>query len=548
MKTITKKPLGFGLVMTFALMLVLMFAPITAMAAEVDESSALTVVDGEAVVEANELAATTVVDEATALLLRSIFSVQYYANNNPDVVAVLGYDEGALFDHFCTFGVQEGRQHLSPIVDLKAYRDANPDLLDKYGNDWLGLLVQFADEGIYEVADGKRESTGVLFNPVIYLREHPEAVALTGGDLLKVAELFISEGMPAGEWVEAQATVADDTDTDTATTTTADITVGSTESAVVDENVTEDVQIPDVSGGTGEDTSSGGGNSSSGGGSTEQQPEKPKCPINHFCGLGTCKACGETFNHVMDEDKGVCSICGLPRAQITCNHNIQAGSCIICGYADPTACGPNHGNYHVDEICPGCNQFGSLLYEEGGCPKAGSHGNLYTDESCDSCGVQGSKERPPAYENKPEDCEAAGGHDYVDGICSKCGSQEPEVAQVATLVALDTVEVADAADVADEEVTESEVEAEEAADEDAIIDDGEGGDTDVADTEELLEEDAIDEDVADADESVAEENGDAIVIVDGDGVGSDVEVDSVGTPAGGGEPAVVVEFAVDQAA
>ena len=43
-----------------------------------------------------------------------MFDAEYYAQNNPDVVAVLGTDENILYQHYLTSGRLEGRQPYAP--------------------------------------------------------------------------------------------------------------------------------------------------------------------------------------------------------------------------------------------------------------------------------------------------------------------------------------------------------------------------------------------------------------------------------------------------
>ena len=150
----------------FALAILLVMAPVEVQAAELTMTTEKEVTTTEAV-------AATITETTTELSLRSIFSAKYYAEKNPDVVAILGDDEEVLYDHFKKFGISEGRD-VSPIIDLKEYRRANPDLIERYGNDWAGILSQFVTEGIYQMAEGTRPSVGVRFNPVTYLNAHPE--------------------------------------------------------------------------------------------------------------------------------------------------------------------------------------------------------------------------------------------------------------------------------------------------------------------------------------------------------------------------------------
>jgi hypothetical protein len=48
----------------------------------------------------------------------SVFDADYYAENNPDVVSVLGTDENALYQHYVTYGQAEGRLPYSPNADV----------------------------------------------------------------------------------------------------------------------------------------------------------------------------------------------------------------------------------------------------------------------------------------------------------------------------------------------------------------------------------------------------------------------------------------------
>ena len=43
-----------------------------------------------------------------------VFDAEYYAANNPDVVAVFGTDENMLYQHYVLYGKQEGRLAVEP--------------------------------------------------------------------------------------------------------------------------------------------------------------------------------------------------------------------------------------------------------------------------------------------------------------------------------------------------------------------------------------------------------------------------------------------------
>ena len=48
----------------------------------------------------------------------TVFDAEYYAANNPDVVAVLGNDENALLQHYINSGMAEGRLGIDPVSDI----------------------------------------------------------------------------------------------------------------------------------------------------------------------------------------------------------------------------------------------------------------------------------------------------------------------------------------------------------------------------------------------------------------------------------------------
>ena len=57
-----------------------------------------------------------------------IFDSEYYAANNPDVVAILGTDTDALLQHYISFGASEGRLPYAPSQDTN--ETANPTPTD----------------------------------------------------------------------------------------------------------------------------------------------------------------------------------------------------------------------------------------------------------------------------------------------------------------------------------------------------------------------------------------------------------------------------------
>lgn len=88
-------------------------------------------------------------EEANGSELRQIFDAKLYAQLYPDVVAVYGTDADKLFQHFLTFGINEGRK-VNNYFDVKAYKDAYPDLQKAFGDNIAAYYKHFATFGIKE--------------------------------------------------------------------------------------------------------------------------------------------------------------------------------------------------------------------------------------------------------------------------------------------------------------------------------------------------------------------------------------------------------------
>lgn len=85
----------------------------------------------------------------------TVFDAEYYAQNNPDVVAVLGTDRAILYQHYVTYGMHEGRlandwNVSSEHVTEQAYKPlviGPPEVPE--GED----PIEFADYGGYYIKD-----------------------------------------------------------------------------------------------------------------------------------------------------------------------------------------------------------------------------------------------------------------------------------------------------------------------------------------------------------------------------------------------------------
>ncbi len=77
------------------------------------------------------------------------FNALYYATNNSDVYEACGDDAKALYNHFISSGITEGRQS-SEKFSIFVYMDNNEDLIDAFGDDLIKYYNHFIEYGYNE--------------------------------------------------------------------------------------------------------------------------------------------------------------------------------------------------------------------------------------------------------------------------------------------------------------------------------------------------------------------------------------------------------------
>ncbi len=118
---------------------------ISANAAELTEEQQTAMSESVAAIAANPQA---------IQVMSTIFDAEYYATTYPDVVAIVGNDAQALFAHYISFGIGEGRD-ASASFNLDAYVAANPDLVDAFAS--LGMEINAANYINHYAASGINE-------------------------------------------------------------------------------------------------------------------------------------------------------------------------------------------------------------------------------------------------------------------------------------------------------------------------------------------------------------------------------------------------------
>lgn len=81
--------------------------------------------------------------------VRDVFDAKYYADSYEDLKAAFGYDEAALYNHYITCGLQEGRCG-SPVFDVALYRNSYEDLEQAFGDNWDAYVEHFINSGMAE--------------------------------------------------------------------------------------------------------------------------------------------------------------------------------------------------------------------------------------------------------------------------------------------------------------------------------------------------------------------------------------------------------------
>lgn len=84
----------------------------------------------------------------------NVFDADYYADNNPDVEAAYGRDFNLLYQHFITFGAQEGRLPYAVGTDVSAIlgitqqeADAQPEVSQETVNIPVGTNPVITENG-----------------------------------------------------------------------------------------------------------------------------------------------------------------------------------------------------------------------------------------------------------------------------------------------------------------------------------------------------------------------------------------------------------------
>lgn len=146
----------------------------------------------------------------------AVFNAEYYALNNPDVLAAVGPEPAALLKHFIDCGMAEGRQGCATF-NVKSYYNQYPDLRNAFGKNWVSLYNHFMSAGVFEGRNGTGyENTmlgyqttyeGVNYAAVYdfnyYYKNNADVASALGWDETKLLQHFVDCGMAEGRQASA---------------------------------------------------------------------------------------------------------------------------------------------------------------------------------------------------------------------------------------------------------------------------------------------------------------------------------------------------------
>lgn len=172
------------------------------------------------------------------------FDAAYYVSKYEDLQKVYGNDEAQLWDHYLTYGLQEGREAI-PFLDLAKYREAYADLEEAFGDDWFAYLNHYLTYGIKE----KRNSFSD-FDAAAYVERYPDLMEAFGYDAEALYQHWIefgkAEGREAGMSTEEDSIDQNSSDTDSGDQEKPDADSGDQEKPDADSG---DQEKPDIDSG-----------------------------------------------------------------------------------------------------------------------------------------------------------------------------------------------------------------------------------------------------------------------------------------------------------
>ena len=141
---------------------------------------------------------------------KDVFDAAYYAENNKDIVDILGSDERVLLKHFVESGMAEHR-HGCADFDVMSYKNLYSDLQNAFGDDYKAYYMHYINFGKAEgrIATGYSNidrpvhqmngtDYAAVYNYDTYIAQNPDVAEAFGNDDIAVLNHFVNFGMKEG--------------------------------------------------------------------------------------------------------------------------------------------------------------------------------------------------------------------------------------------------------------------------------------------------------------------------------------------------------------
>ena len=121
-----------------------------------------------------------------------VFNAKYYLEVNPEVAAAVGNDYVAAYNHFVTTGIYQGLES-SPVFDVKYYLENNTDVANAFNNDKVMAAIHFNTSAIAEGRSGSGN-----FDYTVYSYCNTDVAELYGDDVIGYYIHYINHGRAEG--------------------------------------------------------------------------------------------------------------------------------------------------------------------------------------------------------------------------------------------------------------------------------------------------------------------------------------------------------------
>lgn len=125
----------------------------------------------------------------SAASIKDIFDAKYYSEKYADLKAAFGDDEEALYEHYLTYGLKEGRS-ASALFDVDEYRAKYADLETAFGDDWQAYAEHYLTYGLNEGRDGGGE-----FDAASYANRYADLKTAFGYDITALYKHYQEYGI-----------------------------------------------------------------------------------------------------------------------------------------------------------------------------------------------------------------------------------------------------------------------------------------------------------------------------------------------------------------